>query len=337
MTVDNKLRALRDAVQQDVGNRGLRAEAKDNLITATLYDFAAACRSFSKVEKASVAIVTGFAIASVDPPRAETDGPLGAIFLARAFDALGMRVALVSDRLCVPALKAGVEAVGLKGKVAVTNFPLTMTNEEVRLFRQSVGPLTHMIALERVGPSHTPASVASQMEGTTRTVESFKRDVPEADHDRCHAMKGTDVTDLTAPLHLLFEADDPKLAEVTIGIGDGGNEIGMGKIAWQTIRRNIPEGGKVACRVATDFLIVAGVSNWGAYALAAGVALVRNRTLDPALFDAEKEKQLLGLLVESGSLVDGVTGEATATVDGLTWEQYAEPLGKIGAILKEPA
>ena len=41
----------------------------------------------------------------------------------------------------------------------------------------------------------------------------------------------------------------------------------MGKLPWATIRKNVPQGGVVACRVATDYLIVAGVSNWGAYAL----------------------------------------------------------------------
>ena len=48
----------------------------------------------------------------------------------------------------------------------------------------------------------------------------------------------------------------------------------MGKIPWDVIRRNVPNGGLIACRVPTDHLIVAGVSNWGAYALAAGVALL---------------------------------------------------------------
>jgi hypothetical protein len=63
----------------------------------------------------------------------------------------------------------------------------------------------------------------------------------------------------------------------SLGIGDGGNEIGMGKIRWEIIRRNIPRGGLVACRVPVDHLIVCGVSNWGAYGLAAGVLLLRGQ------------------------------------------------------------
>jgi len=39
----------------------------------------------------------------------------------------------------------------------------------------------------------------------------------------------------------------------------------------------------------------------------------------------------LALLVERGPLVDGVTGERTATVDGLAFDEYAGPLRRIGA------
>ena len=148
-------------------------------------------------------------------------------------------------------------------------------------------------------------------------------------------MRGRDVTPFTDPAHRLFE--NPTLilrnTPVTIGIGDGGNEIGMGKVPWDTIRRNIPNGGLVACRVPTDHLIVAGVSNWGAYALAAGVALLRGQRLDPELFDVERERELLRVMVEEGPLVDGVTAQRTVTVDGLSFERYAEPLRRIGEIL----
>ena len=44
-------------------------------------------------------------------------------------------------------------------------------------------------------------------------------------------------------------------------LGDGGNEIGMGKIPHETIVKNIPNGDLIHCRVPTDHLIVAGVSN----------------------------------------------------------------------------
>ena len=143
-------------------------------------------------------------------------------------------------------------------------------------------------------------------------------------------MRGLDVTDFTSPAHLLIEhalEHDPQI--VTIGIGDGGNEIGMGKIPFGTVERNITNGRQIACKIPTDHLIVAGISNWGAYALAAGIALVRGQRLDPSFFDAECEREILQRMVEHGPLVDGVTGERTATVDGIAFDEYIKPLARI--------
>ena len=99
MTIDDTLRALRDTIQVDVGNRGLARDPADNLFTACPDDFAAACRSIADHPAPRVGIVTGFMIPSVDPPTGETDGPLGALFLARAFHHLGIP--------CSPALRCG--------------------------------------------------------------------------------------------------------------------------------------------------------------------------------------------------------------------------------------
>src|SRR5437588_4225198 len=115
MTVDPEpiLTALCDLVQEDVGCRGLRADPADNLISNTAGDFAAACRSIANTPHARLAVVTGFTIPGTDPPAAETDGPLGALFLARALTPLGIGVALAADGTAVPALAAGLKACGL--------------------------------------------------------------------------------------------------------------------------------------------------------------------------------------------------------------------------------
>lgn len=60
----------------------------------------------------------------------------------------------------------------------------------------------------------------------------------------------------------------------TIGIGDGGNEVGMGKIYDTIIQSKISNATQIACTVASDYLITSSVSNWGGYALAASIALV---------------------------------------------------------------
>jgi hypothetical protein len=60
----------------------------------------------------------------------------------------------------------------------------------------------------------------------------------------------------------------------SIGIGDGGNEVGMGKISSLVQSSPIPNAATIACVIPTDHLHVASVSNWGGYALAAAVVAI---------------------------------------------------------------
>lgn len=147
---------------------------------------------------------------------------------------------------------------------------------------------------------------------------------------KCRTMRGRDIT---PHLDIRYSRNLNGRKLNTIGIGDGGNEIGMGKIPHETIVKNIPNGDLIHCRVPTDHLIVAGVSNWGAYALAAGVYVLRGVKPPADLFDPDREREILEVMVREGPLVDGVTGKQTATVDGLSWEEYVKPLLRIREIL----
>ena len=66
-------------------------------------------------------------------------------------------------------------------------------------------PLTHLISIERVGPSHTIDSLRRQPGATPQDIAAFEPEVPAAHRDRCHTMKGRDITDQMVPAHLLFE------------------------------------------------------------------------------------------------------------------------------------
>ncbi len=98
----------------------------------------------------------------------------------------------------------------------------------------------------------------------------------------------------------------------TIGIGDGGNEIGMGKIR-DLVVKHVPYGEKIASVVETDELILSAVSNWGAYGLIAEVSTEVGRNL---LEDWE-EAFVVRLLVEKG-LIDGVSKRREPSVDGVS-------------------
>jgi hypothetical protein len=325
VNVDQKLEAILAAIQQDPGNRGLGRDPQANLFNACPEDFSRACRSLSEQRRPQLAVVTGFWIPVAR--LGETDGPLGAVYLARTLPKLGVGVMLYSDPFCRPALVAGVAKCGGEETVPVVN---------LRWSRPSRLPSrpTHLLALERVGPSHTPASIPEQPGADEATVQRFLAEVPAPEHDRCHTMRGIDITDEMHDAFRLFERRSWSGEPVTIGIGDGGNEIGMGKVSWDVIRRNIPRGAVIACRVATDYLIVAGVSNWGAYALAAGVALLRGVDPPANWFDIDIERAILAEMVEKGPLVDGVKGRPEVSVDGLEFEAYIEPLRQIAAIVR---
>jgi hypothetical protein len=299
MTAAQLLTQLRDLVQRDIGQRGLAREPHDNLLTATTGDFECACRAIAEHPAPRVGIVTGFMIPSATPPVGETDGPLGALFLAQTLEELGIPWVLASDAAAYGALARGIAFVGLQHGTLIELTPSCTA----ATFNSEAGPLTHLIALERSGPSHADG--------------------------RNYTMRARDITALTAPAHCLFEG--PRSYR-TIGIGDGGNEIGMGKISRSTLAKNIPLGERVHCRTATDELIVAGISNWGAYALGAG-CLVLRRHRAPALFDVARHQQLLADLVAHAPLVDGVSSMFTISVDGIDFATYADVFVQIGTML----
>src|SRR5262249_37224794 len=117
------LDTIRDLIQHDIGHRGLRADATANLITACPGDLGAACRRIVEPPVAVVGIVTGFYIPHAKPPCGETDGPLGALFLARALTPLGAKVVLATDDFCTRPLMAGLEACGLTDEVPLITLP----------------------------------------------------------------------------------------------------------------------------------------------------------------------------------------------------------------------
>lgn len=316
-----------------------------------------------------VAITTGFAIADAVPVTAETDGPPGALFLARALISSGVEALIITDRYARPALEAGCDFLRLPRSL-IHEFPLenaetaeadrrpdSSTAESSPVETPSISTsaatphadawvdsflasvpgsrLSHLIAVERVGPSHTLRSFLAQKRVGAALTEEFHRELPPTARDVCHNMRGTPIDASTGRIHRLFEAVGERQAGVTtIGIADGGNEIGCGAIPWETVRAavKIGPGGRVACRISTDFTLLAGVSDWGALALAQSFIHLRGTTPDAA----GDEESLLGALVQSlvreAGAVDGVTGRREPTVDGLPLPTYLQVFAGIRAL-----
>lgn len=55
----------------------------------------------------------------------------------------------------------------------------------------------------------------------------------------------------------IFEVASKDKTITTIGIGDGGNELGMGKVL-ENVKTFIPNGKTIGCSVAANVLIAAG-------------------------------------------------------------------------------
>ncbi|MCH1492149.1 MAG: DUF4392 domain-containing protein [Luminiphilus sp.] len=123
-----------------------------------------------------------------------------------------------------------------------------------------------------------------------------------AEDGRFYNIAGKDITAHCRPVEPLLElATCPVIA-----IGDGGNEAGMGRAGPVLDSLNIKPA-----RIGCDELIVADVSNWGAYALIGMAEALINRPVLEWLNSAA----LLARCVELGA-VDGVTHQPTHTEDG---------------------
>lgn len=316
-------------IHRDPARRGLCATDADETEQAPVPRLGAGQLAAAAMDLArharKVAIVTGFFIPHAQPPAAETDGPPGSLLLAHCLQALGIEAAVITDAPCAPAVRAAADGIGFSvDRVLVSPLQAESWCDEFWTSEFASG-LTHLISIERVGPSHTPESVAKQK---AEDVSGFLTDVAPEHHDHCHNMRGICIDGHTAPLHLLFECLPSRHPTArTIGIGDGGNEIGMGAIPWSELRRRLSgeQARRVPCRIPCDFNIVAGTSNWGAMALAAGVCLLRDRldVLQP--WTRERHHEWLEHLVTNGPAVDGVTGLREATVDGLPFLTYIQP------------
>lgn len=217
----------------------------------------------------------------------ETDGPPGAMALARALAARGTEVSLA----CAPPI-----ADVLAEQFAV----LELCAFDPASARREAGQRLAAIAPDAVVSIERPGLTAD---------------------GRYYNMRGEDISERCA----IFD-DYLRLANCpTIAIGDGGNEIGMGRLAEETAGLAI-----AASATGCDELIVADVSNWGAYAL---IAL-----LDPGrgarALDAVAHRAMLTALAAAGG-VDGVTREATATEDGLPADAGEQLIADLRRLVSE--
>lgn len=344
--VSQKIHQLEWLIQTDPGLRGIHHIPGSNLCSFTRGHLLESTQFLADHPGCLVGIVTGFFIPGGNLPAPENDGPPGALFLARGLIRLGYSVVLITDSLCVEPLRQGLEFFNEKN-IDLFEFPLEQTatidkassfKKKLNQFYQKYSEIKILISLERVGPCHTMESfLAQRTRPGTAEISTFEKQGPGGLAGKCLNMRGNSVSEFTAPLHELFE-EKYRFAKgvFTIGIGDGGNEIGMGSIPWRVLSENILNGlgGKIACRIATDTTIVAGVSNWAGYALAAALFARQGKEKEyAAFFNENKESSLLQEYCRTKTVVDGVRGIPSLSVDGMDWSLHANVLGLIKDII----
>lgn len=330
----------------------------ENLSLVPYSDLAGAVSSLVQKGK-KVVIITGFYVPVGDPPATETDGPPGALTLAEGLRYLGMEVSLLSDEYTLSALKAGLKVLNLSEKeIPIHCFPLEhsdqnhtsrMMNEEdesslslrfVQDFYNSLWGqgLTHLIYIERVGPNHTIDSLMAQERKGTPPLKEFEKVLPPQIRNRCFSSRLEDITRFTAKTHFLLEFGEKLgLPIESIGIGDRGNEIGAGKVPWEVFKQNSSTHREevFCCRVRTNYLISCGISNWGGYALLAGVALAMRRSDILKKMTSEQEGMMLEYLVRHGPAIDGITYKQDQSVDGIKFKDYIRVIERIKEIAFE--
>jgi hypothetical protein len=124
---------------------------------------------------------------------------------------------------------------------------------------------------------------------------------------------GGDIIRYTAQLDYLF-SNHP----YTVGIGDGGNEIGMG-VLYEAILR-MPTLAPFPTITLTSHLIASSVSNWGGYGLAAALSKLSGKDLMP---DRNEQADLINWELEQGVFGRGSTPE-TGGADGFAIEDSME-------------
>ena len=273
----------------------------------------AAAKTIIRHPRPHIGIVTGFFIRHADPPSPETDGLNGLGQLAAGLAEAGIKVTAISDAPCAKAVWAVTQALPHQVDLEIVAVGAEPVRGLRRQLQQSATPITHLIAIERC---------ALAADGK-----------PHREH-------GWDISADTAPLDYLFQDEGWRPPWTTIGIGDGGNEIGMGVLPPDIIEQHIPNGALIAGRTRTDFLIVAGVANWGAYALLAACAAAR-RNLAPALlrhFNGRTEHDILAAAVNIGQAIDDSRadrrGQLQMTIDRLPVAEHAAVVDQLASIAR---
>ena len=239
--------------------------------------------------KSKVGIVTGVVLPGF-MPHGEIDGLPGAVILGRALTQLGHEVSILTEEGCVQVIKSLNIDLGANIAHIINSDKLSDADIEQLAQDLDIGVAIEKIGVNRVGFAHS--------------IEGQRLDENPGPY---YADK------------LITRMNE--LSKTTIGYGDGGNEIGFGKL-YDKAREIAPFGARCQCpcedgmvtATATGILWPVNVSNFGAYGTVAGLAIL---TEQPEMaLTADELLKALDISVAAGA-VDGGTGLLIPGEDGI--------------------
>jgi hypothetical protein len=271
---------------------------------------AAAEAILKKVQKDSTVIIsTGFLLPPFYP-LGETDGPPGAVALAHGiYHGIGARVVFLTESELVGMLHATCVGGGL-----------SVYNQED--FRSIPGGITIMDFTRdpQKAPGEAKRLLKEMDPAAVITVEKIGRNEKEI----YHTARGSNMGSYVSGVDFLVE-EAKRQGILTIGIGDLGNEIGMGsvgKVAKSVIgplgmKCHCGCGGGIVTKVGTEIPIIAATSNWGAYGIVACLAALLKR--GEILHSASTERRMIEECTRAGAR-DGALVSPTLSCDGINLE-----------------
>lgn len=287
---DSDFDFINGLLRQDLVERNFVSDAPAN-------DFPEAVNVLEEAKR--VLILTGFCV--LESMTGETDGLSGSLVLASALISLGKTVVIVTDIFSGDLLKAGKSLLASEVPVIVVSSGMEAVRLELDGLMEELKP-DSVVSIERPG---------------------------RAADGHSYSMRGEQLDPVVPQLDDFF-LDCRKMGCRTIGIGDGGNELGMGSLS-ECIRGRSSLGCLIACATPADFSVAAAVSSWAGYGLAAALSLRSGRNLLPPL---GTEEAIIGAIAAMGGM-DGVTRKRDATVDGLSMGLYLQPLLAIYGLIGE--
>lgn len=224
-------------------------------------------------------------------PKGETDGPLGVAALARIVRlGLGAEPVVLTTAGFEDPIRAALDAYETPAPI---------------LSLDATAPPAQARALaDEWLDAYTPSlAVAVEMKGG-------------ADDGQLHYMTGRVCTSDSRLDQTFLAASERGIA--TVGVGDGGNEIGFGRYQAEVVDSH-PHGAVIACTVPTDVLVVAAISNWGCYGIETVLACLLGRV--DLIHSADMGVRAMQACADAGG-GDGIYTKQLPLEDGLSTEVH---------------